>query len=274
MPVSSDTSNTSASPADLKEFLTRGERKRTALLELLNAAALSSKAVHGASADYHPTVSALSDGGNLLGTVHANDRFVGVVRDAVVAADRQTGSPTVSDSVISTALSRHGLLTRPKTIAVTQMALYGLPPTSGFVDDPICAANGNFVHTDLDLALPGFAACLNVERTYNSLAHRLPGVFGWGWCCLLDMRVSAPDPEGPVVVVFLADGAALTFQPDEEAGYLPDHRRKLTLERHGDGWRLTHDITTSWRSTPPARSPASSADPPPPTSTATASRSG
>ena len=39
--------------------------------------------------------------------------------------------------------------------------MYGLPPTSGFVDDPICAANGNMVHQDVDLAFPGISAALD-----------------------------------------------------------------------------------------------------------------
>ncbi len=90
MPVTSTTAVTSASPADLKEFLTHGERKRLALQELLNTAAVSSRAVHAASADCHPTASALSDGATLLSTLHANDRFVGVIHDAVVTADQKT----------------------------------------------------------------------------------------------------------------------------------------------------------------------------------------
>ena len=52
----------------------------------------------------------------------------------------------------------------------TKSPLAGMPTMSGYVDDPICAANGNFVHVEDDLYLPGWSAVLDVTRTYNSVA--------------------------------------------------------------------------------------------------------
>jgi hypothetical protein len=36
------------------------------------------------------------------------------------------------------------------------------------VDDPVCAANGNFFHQEVDVAFQGRAEILGLSRTYNS----------------------------------------------------------------------------------------------------------
>ena len=92
--------------------------------------------------------------------------------------------------------------------------MYGLPPTSGFVDDPICAANGNFVHDDLDLAYPGWSAVLDVRRTYNSLAAATAAPTRAGRSAPAGPPSStcacAPAGDG-IVWAHLADGAIVPF---------------------------------------------------------------
>ena len=67
----------------------------------------------------------------------------------------------------------------------------GIPQTSGFVDDPICAANGNMIHQDTDLTFPSVAGALNIVRTYNSVVADRDGVFGQGWSSALDAVLDA-----------------------------------------------------------------------------------
>ena len=60
---------------------------------------------------------------------------------------------------------------RRRPVSFEPITIVGIPQTSGFVDDPICAANGNMVHQDIDLVFPGVASTLAVDRTYNSVPH-------------------------------------------------------------------------------------------------------
>ena len=75
---------------------------------------------------------------------------------------------TVSDAVIDATLQAKGLDEAPDLVDVQAVEMYGQPPYSGFVDDPICLANGNFLLRDGDVELFGVAAALSVVRTYNS----------------------------------------------------------------------------------------------------------
>lgn len=124
--------------------------------------------------------------------------------------------------------------------------LIGLPPTSGYADDPICTANGNFVHQETDIGFVGFAQAINAERTYNAMAAGQSGVFGQGWSSLLDMRVDV-DSLG-AVRVRLADGATVPFSRGPDGAFLPNHRRRLQVEqddREGT-WRLTNGVGAAW----------------------------
>ena len=234
---------TSGNPDDPSHFVSRGAQLRGSTESEASSVAASASAVRAASADYQPQTAALARCGELLAALRTNELFVQVVRDALVQADLYGGSPAARDASIELALSQHGLLGRPAVVEVARMDLYGIPPTSGFVDDPICAANGNFVHGDEDLPLPGFAAALTVVRVYNSLGHGRRGAFGWGWASVLDRRV---DAENGLARVSLADGAVVPFAETED-GYEPDTRRGLTLERAADGWTLREGQAGWWR---------------------------
>ena len=196
---------TSAKPSDLKAFVKDGAVNRAGCVELLNEAGASTNVVRAAS-NWAPPTSALAKCVTLLEIMNANERFVSVVHNAVVAADKSGGVP-VDDRQIAKGLSDGGLLDRPGVITSECKALQGIPQTSGFVDDPVCAANGNFVHGDLDLMFLGFSACLNLARIYNSLAHARLGAFGRGWSSSLDMSLHTDDRG--LVNVALADGAVV-----------------------------------------------------------------
>ena len=65
-------------------------------------------------------------------------------------------------------------------------------PSTGYANDPVNTATGNFIEPETDLGFAGAAADLAVTRMYNSLGSGLDtvGVFGPGgprcwistWC--------------------------------------------------------------------------------------------
>ena len=94
-------------------------------------------------------------------------------------------------------------------------------PSSGYSNDPVSVATGNFIEPELDLAFDNTAArTLKLRRMYNSVAvvHQgeLPsGIFGPGWSSTLDTKL-----------VFTSD----------EAQWYTDDGRILSFTREGDGY--------------------------------------
>ena len=94
-------------------------------------------------------------------------------------------------------------------------------PSSGYSNDPVSVATGNFIEPELDLAFDNTAArTLKLKRMYNSVAvvHQgeLPsGIFGPGWSSTLDTKL-----------VFTSD----------EAQWYTDDGRILSFTREGDGY--------------------------------------
>jgi YD repeat-containing protein len=189
-----------------------------------------------------PAVANLSE---LLGAMGQNEVFVRTVRDALVAADaNEAGLPTIPDGLIENRLTANGVATPPVEVTVDDVTLVGIPPTSGYVDDPICAANGNMIHQERDLEFPAIAGALNVVRTFNSLIASRVGAFGAGWSSVFDMRIETDVAAGPVVV--LGDGAVVPFV-SSEAGWVSQGRREIELSRTDDGgWVVRVDPVRSF----------------------------
>lgn len=107
---------------------------------------------------------------------------------------------------------------------VPSAGVLGAYPSSGFRNDPVNIATGNFIEYELDLAFDNTAAtALSLERMYNSftVAHPkiLPsGIFGPGWCSTLDTR--------------------LNFTSESAQWYTKDGRI-LHFSRSGDGYDRT-----------------------------------
>ena len=130
---------------------------------------------------------------------------------------------------------------RPEITAEAGVLL-GMPPTSGYSDDPVCMANGNFVHQETEIDVIGFGAVIAPVRTYNALAYEVEGLFGGGWSSLLDMSVT---DSGDSVGVRFVDGAWLTFARDADSGgFVRQRQRNLDLRPAGDGWELVGEDDT------------------------------
>ena len=83
--------------------------------------------------------------------MRADDEFVRGVADALAAADRHDGIASMSDVSVAARLATGRYETSTAAVTVATVAMLGEPANCGLVDDPINAANGNFVHRDVDL---------------------------------------------------------------------------------------------------------------------------
>jgi RHS repeat-associated protein len=118
------------------------------------------------------------------------------------------------DSAIHAGLKAAGLLGGRQSVSFDDPVAYGMPPTTGYTNDPVNTASGNFVEVEDDLLFGGLATLLGFARTYNSRSDR-DGAFGVGWAswagARLHPRADGAEYEGP-------DGQRALF-PRMGAGY-------------------------------------------------------
>ncbi|MFC7623801.1 DUF6531 domain-containing protein [Microlunatus sp. GCM10028923] len=141
-------------------------------------------------------------------------RWANTIADAFKAAGGEGNVSTLSNSALASALQAKGIAATRQDLTIDPPQAYGHPPTTGYSDDPVNTATGNFVETELDLGFAGAAASLAFTRTYNAIDGAV-GPFGPGWSSIVDQRLELAD-----------DGARLV---------LPDGRQVL-FPRQGDGW--------------------------------------
>ncbi len=221
-------STSSADPVKLHDFV-RGVKvaRRGAETEQSSVAALSRTTI--AACEGYVSVPALGALATLFSNMGENETFVSTIRLELLAADHHGDGPiTVSDSQLAGALKRSGVDTPPADVQFDPTTIVGIPQTSGMVDDPICAANGNMVHQDTDLDFPAIAGALTILRTYNSVQHRAIGAFGAGWSSVIDVVLTAT---GDRAAVRLPDGATVEFGRSVD-GWSHDSRRVRGLDEH------------------------------------------
>lgn len=189
-----------------------------------------------------PSMGAVND---LLQTWRQNHRFVNVIRQDLIEANTfdEDGTATIPDSVIAGSLADAGVSTPPSPYDMPELELLGSPPYSGFVDDPICLANGNFLLPELDLELPGVAGALSVVRTYNSRGRLRRAIFGPGWSTLADATLTVTDR---VAELIAADGGGALFAAREDGTFAPNHRRGLSLHASDTGWVVRRGHECAW----------------------------
>jgi len=98
------------------------------------------------------------------------------------------------DAAIAASLRRAGLSDTRAALTFDSPRAYGFPPTTGYTDDPINTASGNFVMQEDDLVFGGLLERLLLARTYNSRSPHV-GAFGRGWSSWADARLIVR-PEG------------------------------------------------------------------------------
>jgi RHS repeat-associated protein len=139
------------------------------------------------------------------------------VADAFAAAGGEGNVSTLSDAAVNEALVAAGVCANRSGLVIDPPTAAGAMPTSGYANDPVNTATGNFIEPETDLGFAGAAANLVLSRMYNSLGSGLEqdGVFGPGWASVLDQHLAISDEGGRWV---LADGRAVDF-PRNGAGW-------------------------------------------------------
>ncbi|MDI2033286.1 DUF6531 domain-containing protein [Paenarthrobacter nitroguajacolicus] len=158
--------------------------------------------------------------GALRQYLHANEAdaaWAVVVADAFAAAGGEGVVSTLSDAAVNEALAAAGVSGHRTGLVIDPPTAAGAMPSSGYANDPVNTATGNFIEPETDLGFAGACSDLVLTRMYNSLASGLAGdgVFGPGWVSVLDQRLVLTD-EGCRWV--MADGRAVDF-PREGAGW-------------------------------------------------------
>lgn len=236
---------TSANTHDLAAFVKGSHNRVGRLSTTLNAASSKANVVMPAcSGSQYPSTPSLSALNELLTMWTENQEFVQVVHDELIEADQYDadGNATVSNTAIDASLKAKGLDDAPDLVEVDAIELYGQPPYSGFVDDPISLANGNFLLREGDVAVYGTAAPLSVVRAYNSRDPR-SGAFGTGWTSLVDVALAV---DGRRASFRGPDGGGSVFQQDDDGTWVGGRRRRQALAELVDGWRLTEGHERSW----------------------------
>ena len=174
------------------------------------------------------------------------------VANAFKAAGGEGGVSTVSDSALASALRAAQVSASRQDLTIDPPQMVGNPPTSGYADDPVNTATGNFVENETDLVFPGAASMLTLGRTYNSFDCGWSGAeraFGPGWSSVCDAGLTFDQASG-LARFTLPDGRQILF-PRLGAGWDRAVGENLWLAREeasgdlvvsgNDGWwwRLT-----------------------------------
>lgn len=222
----------SANPTLLGDFVSTVSTPRTAAQTERTSLSLFNSSVAAGCPGRAVSVPALGQLWTSLDNMRINEDWLTTIKDELIKADvGEDGVATIDTSVVVTALAAKGLEDGPPVpveFAPTTREIQ--PPTSGMVDDPINASNGNMVHHDLDVAFPAIAGALSITRTWNSLLADVPGVFGRGWSCVLDSRL---DISGDSVVATMSEGNVIGFVPWED-GWIPPGVPRLSLDEPED----------------------------------------
>ncbi|WZH36376.1 MAG: DUF6531 domain-containing protein [Microbacterium enclense] len=142
---------------------------------------------------------------------NANDTaWANTIAQAFEDAGTNGGVGTVSDAALAASLAAAGVSATRQDLVIDPPTAWGGAPTTGFVNDPVNSATGNFLEPENDLPFPAATGLLSVTRMYNSLDDG-GGVFGRGWSSILDTTLRLGEDEARFV---MADGRHVVFGAD------------------------------------------------------------
>lgn len=145
----------------------------------------------------------------------------GVAQDFRDAGARSGNPVSLSNAYLDQQMQARGQ-GKPniQPIEVNYAEVSGEVPSSGFANDPVNVATGNFIEPETDLIFAGTVSesTLSLTRMYNSLAvthaDEVPsGVFGLGWFSTLDTHLSFGDEQASW---FMPDGREVLFDREGE----------------------------------------------------------
>ena len=117
------------------------------------------------------------------------------------AAAGGSGSVILADAALEAGLRSAGVSMTRADIQVSSPILSGIDPATGYIEDPVNSATGNFVLPETDVVFGGPSQGLAISRMYNSTlaaAYDEPeacGVLGPGWSTILDQRLIVTDEQ-------------------------------------------------------------------------------
>jgi RHS repeat-associated protein len=171
----------SARPDDLDRFASRSRNADDALRDhsrrLRSTYADFQSGTEWGVLDIH---SMLAGFGTFIEYNEIDARWVARIADAFRRAGGNGSVKTLPDAAIHASLRAAGLLGGRQSVTFDDPVAYGMPPTTGYANDPVNTASGNFVELEHDL--PSFS------RMYNSRSDR-SGAFGTGWSSWADARL-------------------------------------------------------------------------------------
>ncbi|MFV9423707.1 DUF6531 domain-containing protein [Microbacterium sp. S1037] len=142
---------------------------------------------------------------------NANDTaWANTIAQAFEDAGTNGGIGTVSDAALAASLAAAGVSATRQDLTIDPPTAWGGAPTTGFVNDPVNSATGNFLEPENDLPFPAATALLSLTRMYNSLNDGA-GVFGLGWSSILDTTLLLGEDDARFV---MADGRQIVFGRD------------------------------------------------------------
>ncbi|QWW19446.1 RHS repeat protein [Schaalia sp. 19OD2882] len=154
----------------------------------------------------------------------ADAQWANVIASAFEAAGGSGVVSTLSDATLMAALAAAGVSLSRLGVNMVPAQMQGVAPSSGFVDDPVNAATGNFIEPETDLELQGGGVGLAWRRMYNSMSTAI-GAFGPGWCSVVDSRIEIEQ----------AGETDAGGEVGEARWWMPDGRL-VRFPREGQGW--------------------------------------
>lgn len=161
-------------------------------------------------------------------------QWADVVAGAFESAGGEGDVATLPDAAISAALQSAGIAENRTDIQVDPPVAYGSPPTTGYANDPVNTATGNFLENETDLGFTGPAASLAWSRLYNSM-DPTSGAFGPGWSSWAECGLEISDDSARFR---LPDGRVVVF-PREGAGWGRAVGENLWLDTAACGLRVS-----------------------------------
>lgn len=196
----------SARPADLRTFATGSQGANGTLAGKPSSCRSAYDAFVAGCGWGHLEASSVFTGFDRWLDANAEDvLWTTTVADAFATAGSDADVSTLSDSAVAAALQAAGVDASRQDLDIDPPTAYGNPPSSGYADDPVNAATGNFIENEADLGFAGGTASLSLDRTYNSFDTGT-GAFGPGWSSWTEAGLTVDDdaarlrlPDGRVV---------------------------------------------------------------------------
>lgn len=162
----------------------------------------------------------LANIGQFVSLNKADARWVAGVGEAFRAADASGDVAYASSGQIASSLQAAGIPSSGRAdIQVEASVAMGGLQSSGYANDPVSAASGNFIEVEIDLGFGPTLADLQVRRTYNS-RDSADGPFGQGWSSWATARLKTTGdgwatwrgPDGQSALIDLSIGTCAGFE--------------------------------------------------------------